>query len=156
MSKAQQPSFSGTVHLASDHAGFELKEFIQDKLSELGYKVEDNGAHEFDAHDDYPGIIRPAAEAVAENKHSRAIIFGKSGQGEAMMANRVPRVRAAVYAGGDMEVVKLAREHNDANVLSIGAGFVPPEEAWEAVQLFLKTVFSGEDRHVRRIHELDA
>jgi ribose 5-phosphate isomerase B len=156
MSKAQHPSFSGTVHLAADHAGYELKEFIQDKLSEIGYKVEDDGAHERDAHDDYPDMIRPAAEAVAEDKHSRAIIFGKSGQGEAMMANRIMRVRAAVYTGGDMEVVKLARVHNDANVLSIGADFVAPEVAWEAVQLFLKTVFSGEDRHVRRIHELDA
>lgn len=150
-----QPSFSGTVHLAADHAGFKLKEHIEEKLRSSGHRVVDDGALTYDKLDDYPDTIRPAAEAVAADRHARAIIFGKSGMGEAMAANRRRGVRAAVYTGSSIEVVRLAREHNDANVLSLGADFVTEEEAWEVVQLFLKTPFSGEERHMRRIRELD-
>lgn len=147
--------FSGTVHLAADHAGFELKQVVLNKLKELGYTVSDLGAHAYDESDDYPALVRPAAEAVAQDTGARAIIFGKSGQGEAMVANRVKGVRAAVYAGGDPELVRLTREHNDANVLSIGAGFVSDTEACRAAELFLETAFSNEERHVRRIRAID-
>lgn len=147
--------YSGTVYLASDHAGLVLKEYIQDRLSEQGVRVVDLGAHDLDLHDDYPELIRPAAKEVVKNVHARAIVFGMSGQGEAIVANRFKRVRAALYAGGDIEIVKLARAHNDANILSLGAKFVDPETAWRAVHLFLDTSFSGDDRHVRRIASLD-
>jgi ribose 5-phosphate isomerase B len=147
--------YSGKVYLASDHAGIVLKEYIQDRLSEKGAQVIDLGAHDLDLHDDYPEIIRPAAEKVAEDNHSKAIIFGLSGQGEAIVANRVRHVRAVVYTGGDLEIVKLGRLHNNANILSIGAKFVTPELAWEAVHLFLDTAFPGDDRHQRRIRAID-
>ncbi len=155
MSSKQGHNFDGPVFLAADHAGRELKEFIQDKLSSLGYKVTDLGAHGDDPIDDYPEIVRPAAEAVAKDHHARAIIFGKSGEGEAMVANRLRGVRAAVYTGGPLEIIRLAREHNNANILSIGAEFVSEDDAWQAVHLFLGLAFSGESRHERRIHEID-
>ena len=147
--------YSGTVYLASDHAGLELKEYIQDKLSAKGCTVIDLGTHDLDPHDDYPEIIKPAAEEIAEHPHAKAIIFGKTGEGEAMVANRVKGVRAAVYNGGDLAIVRLAREHNNANVLSLGGGFLKPEEAWDAVHMFLGTAFSGAERHIRRIKEID-
>lgn len=155
MSSAHSPKFTGEVHLASDHAGFALKKLIQAQLSADGYRVIDDGPHELDSDDDYPKTVRPAAQAVQSDHHARAIIFGKSGQGEAMAANRLRGVRAAVYIGGNLEIIRLAREHNDTNVLSIGAQFVSVEDARTAVELFLQTPFSGEERHVRRIAMLD-
>ncbi len=142
-----------TIYLAADHAGFALKnnvaEFLRRSLSE--YEVKDLGAHRLIDDDDYPDFIRLAAEAVAANPGSRAIVFGGSGQGEAMVANRYKGVRAVVYYGGPLEIVKLSREHNDANVLSIGARFVKEDEALAAIKLWLETPFSREERHVRRI-----
>lgn len=152
----QERNFDGTIYLAADHAGLALKEFIQNKLSAHGYVAVDMGPHERDPDDDYPDIIRPAAEKVAGDKHARAIIFGMSGQGEAMAANRVKGVRAVVYAGGSPEIIRLAREHNNANVLSLGAHFVEPEDAWHVVYQFLGMYFPGEARHERRIKKLDA
>ena len=141
-----------TIYLAADHAGFELKEKIKKSLIELDYKVEDFGAKVFDTNDDYPDFIHKAAEAVSKDpQSSRAVIFGGSGQGEAMVANRYKNVRAAVYYGGSLDIVKLSREHNDANVLSLGARFLKEEEALKAVQLWLRTDFSGEERHKRRL-----
>lgn len=148
-------NFDGTIYLASDHAGFALKEFIENKLSSCGYNAVDVGPHECDPDDDYPDIIRPAVKKVAEDVHSRGIIFGMSGQGEAMVANRIKGVRAALFVGGSDEIVRLAREHNDANVLSIGAHFVEPEEAWQTVRHFLGVCFPGDERHVRRIKKID-
>ena len=147
-----------TIYFAADHAGFILKEhLIAYVRDELGYGIEDLGAYEFNAGDDYPGIIARAAEVVAKDPAvSRAIILGGSGQGEAIVANRFAGVRAAVYYGGNLELVNLAREHNDANVLSLGARFVHEGEAREAVARFLATPFSGDERHVRRIAALDA
>ena len=138
------------IHLATDHAGFELKEALKPYLVSLGHDVEDHGAVAYDADDDYPAYILAAARAVARDESARAIVLGKSGQGEAMVANRVPGVRAAVFYGGSMDVVRLSREHNDANVLSLGAQFVAKEEAEKAVRLWLATSFSGELRHIRR------
>lgn len=139
------------VYFATDHAGFPLKEELVPYVVSLGYEVEDLGAHELDGLDDYPDLIAPAASRVAHEPDSLAIILGGSGQGEAMVANRTPGARAAVYYGGPLELVQLAREHNNANLLSLGARFLDRELARQAVALFLETPFSGEERHVRRI-----
>ena len=144
------------ILLATDHAGFELKNKIKDFLIQEGVDVEDMGAHVYDKEDDYPKIMVPVAMRVLEDpENTRAIIFGKSGNGEAMVSNRFPGIRAAVYHGGNLEIVRLSREHNDANVLSIAAGFVPEEEAKEAVKIWIGTKFSGDERHVRRNEMLD-
>ncbi len=151
------------IYLATDHAGFELKGKIKKFLIDSGYEVKDFGAHKLDPDDDYPDFVRKAAEAVANDpEHSRGIVLGGSGQGEAMVANRYKGVRAAVYygpasakasAGRGEEILKLSREHNDANVLSLGARFLAEKEALEAVDLWLKTPFSREERHQRRIEK---
>ncbi len=145
------------VYFATDHAGFELKNaLIAYVRDELGFEVEDCGALEYDAEDDYPELIRSAAHAISNQTSDKAIILGGSGQGEAIVANRYNAVRAAVYYGGPTEIVKLSREHNDANVLSLGARFLSEEEARAAVSLWLTTPFSGEERHARRIKAIDA
>lgn len=148
------------IYTAADHAGFELKESLIPFLQSMGHEVEDCGARELNERDDYPEIIacaasRIAADVAGDNNETRAIIFGKSGQGEAMVANRFRGVRAAVYYGKDTEIIRLSREHNDANVLSIGAGFVSEAEAKEAIQTWLATPFSGEERHVFRIKKIE-
>jgi len=144
-----------TIYLGSDHAGFELKAAVRDFLQKEGHEVADLGAFKNDKNDDYPDFILPVAHAVAHDamggKDSRGIIFGGSGQGEAMAANRVDSVRAAEYYGGDLKIVELSRQHNNANVLSIGARFVSEPKALEAIALWLKTPFSHDRRHERRI-----
>jgi ribose 5-phosphate isomerase B len=144
-----------TVYLAADHAGFELKEFLGQKLTEAGYAIADCGADVFNPNDDYPVIIARAAERLKNDSKGKAIILGKTGQGEAIEANRHTGIRAIVYYGGPLDIITLSREHNDANVLSLGAGFLTKEEAWRATQVWLNTQFSHEERHVRRIQELD-
>lgn len=143
------------IFLAADHAGFDLKETLKAFLSDRGYHVEDCGAHEFEAEDDYPDWIAKAAEKISENPGDRAIVLGGSGQGEAMVANRFPHVRAAVFYGGDGEVAVLSREHNDANVLSLGARFVSPEETKRIVNVWLNESFSEDERHKRRIGKIE-
>jgi len=156
------------IYFATDHAGYELKntllEYVQ---NELGYEVEDCGALEKNPEDDYPVFIKKAAGAVSESpKDRKAIILGGSGQGEAMTANRFKGVRAVVYYGGagktqldeggnEMSVLTSSRQHNDANVLSLGARFLEDEEAKVAVKLWLETEFSEGDRHIRRIDLID-
>lgn len=144
------------IFIGTDHAGFELKEALVLFLKTLGHDVEDMGAHTFEALDDYPDFIRPAAEAVAVNPDSRGIILGGSGQGEAMCANRVKGVRAAVYYGGAVDIVILSREHNNANILSLGARFIEEDEAKEVVRVWLETPFSTDEKHARRIKKIDA
>lgn len=153
MSEAPLSNFQ-TVVLASDHAGFARKAYVHARLTDAGYHVVDAGPHTYDPADDYPETIRPAVQSLGSG--SCAIVFGKSGQGEAIVANRFRGIRAVVYPGGNEDVVRLARQHNDANVLAIGSEFVGDAEAWRAVELFLATPFSGDDRHVRRIQLIDA
>lgn len=142
------------VYLATDHTGFELKEKVKEFLKKEGYEVWDMGADKFVPQDDYPDFISKAAEAVSKDPQtSRGIIFGGSGQGEAMVANKFPGVRAAVFYG-NMDVIPLSREHNDANVLSLGARFLTDEEAFEAIQAWLETPFTNEERHLRRIEKI--
>ena len=142
------------IHLAADHAGFKLKESMKGYLSKKGYSLTNHGAYKYDSSDDYPDFIFPAAKAVAKDGESRGIIFGGSGQGEAMAANRVKGIRAAVYYDGPMEIVKLSRSHNNANILSFGARFITPEKAAEVVDMWLKEPFEG-GRHKKRIDKLD-
>ena len=142
------------IYLASDHAGFELKQFLGEHLFQLGFSVEDCGAHELNTSDDYPDFIIPAAQKVAGDSNAKGIIMGGSGQGEAIAANRVKGVRAVVYYDGPIDIVKLSRSHNNANILSIGARFITPEKAAVAVDLWLKEPFEG-GRHKIRIDKLD-
>jgi ribose 5-phosphate isomerase B len=155
------------IFIAADHAGFALKNALIEHIRTLGYEIEDMGAYKSDPEDDYPDFMTPLAKRVAVESEARGIIVGGSGQGEAMCANRVPGVRAAVFYGPmhvtaalDIEggrsedgydAVRLPRRHNDANVLSIGARFVSGDEADEAVRIFLETPFSDSPRHARRL-----
>ena len=144
------------IYFASDHAGLELKEKIFNHLADRGYELTDFGPLEMDKNDDYPDYISLASRAVSRNPKSLAIVFGGSGQGEAMMANRFKRVRATVYYGGNsQEIVKLSRQHNNANVLSIGARFTEEQEAKDMVDLWLDTKFEKEERHVRRLAKIE-
>lgn len=143
------------IYLGSDHAGFELKEQIKNYLKEKGLVVEDEGAFAVDPEDDYTDYIKIVAKMVEMDEGSRGIIFGGSGQGEAICANRFKSIRAAVFYGGSLDVIKLTREHNDSNILSIGGRFVGFAEAKQAVDLWLTTPFSNDERHQRRIREID-
>jgi ribose 5-phosphate isomerase B len=144
------------IVFASDHAGFELKsELVAFVRDELQYEVDDCGAYTYDKDDDFVDFIEIAARKVSEEPLStRAIIIGGSGQGEAMCANRHSHVRATTYYHHDLDIIRLSREHNDANILSIGARFVTRDEAIRAVSLWLSTPFIEDTRHKRRIEKL--
>ena len=142
------------IHIATDHAGLELKNTIKNFLKEKGHDVADHGAHEYDALDDYPDFIFPCAKAVSVDSDSRGIILGGSGQGEAMAANRLKGVRAAVFYNGPEDIIKLSREHNNANILSLGARFMEESEIFVIIEMWLKEPFGG-GRHQRRIEKLD-
>jgi ribose 5-phosphate isomerase B len=137
------------VYLASDHAGFELKRRLLDHLADRGYDVVDCGPETYAPDDDYPPYILAAATKVATDEGSLGIVIGGSGNGEAIAANKVRGIRAAL-AWSD-ETARLGREHNDANVLSLGARMVSADDAERFVDVFVSTPFSGEQRHVRRI-----
>ncbi len=137
------------IHIGSDHAGLEFKKIIVAHLQSQGHTVEDHGPHEYDALDDYPIFCIPAAQATAREAGSFGIVLGGSGNGEQMAANKVKGVRAALV--WSIETAKLAREHNDANVISIGGRMHSEEFCLQLVDTFLTTPFSGDLRHVRRI-----
>ena len=142
-----------TVYIGTDHAGFEYKEAIKQALEGEGYEVVDKGALKYEELDDYPDFIYPVAEAVAEDPENRVgIVLGGSGQGEAIVANKVKGIRAAI--GFSEFVVKACREHNNANVLSLGARTISKEDAIHFVMLFLDTPFPGDERHMRRIDKI--
>ena len=143
------------IFLGSDHAGYKLKEEIKKYLQKEGYEIEDKGAYSLNLKDNYTDFVFPVAKEVAMNPNSKGIILGASGQGEAIAANRVKGVRAALYYGNNLEIVELSRTHNNANILSLGARFLAKEQAIEAVKLWLSTDFSNEERHKRRIKKLD-
>ena len=153
-----------TILIAADHAGFELKQTLIPFLRDMGYEIKDFGPYEFNAEDDYPDFIEPLAREVSESGGTKqGIVIGGSGQGEAIVANRFRHVRTVVFNGqyhpeSGQRVpleVKTAREHNDANVLSLGARFLSVVDAKEAVKTFLTIPFSEEDRHVRRLKKID-
>lgn len=155
------------VYLATDHAGFPLKEHVKTFLEKKGYDVEDCGAYAFDKHDDYPDFISKAAAGVSYDPASCGIIFGGSGQAEAIVANKFPHVRCALFyaavapihdadvtgrkSSDPLEMIRLTREHNDANMLSLGARFLTEKETEKVVSLWLETSFSNDERHARRI-----
>ncbi len=137
------------VHLGSDHAGFELKAHLTEHLRGLDYDVVDHGPVEYDPVDDYPPFVLRAAAAAVNDSGSLAVVIGGSGNGEAIAANKVPGVRCALAWNDD--TAALAREHNDANVVSVGARMHSLDEAARLVERFVTTPFSGDSRHVRRI-----
>ena len=156
------------IYIGSDHAGFELKEKLKVYLSGLSYEVEDKGAFTFNSDDDYPDFIREVTKSVANDpEHSRGIVVGGTGQGEAICANKTDGIRTALFYGPVLakgavdisgrqssdpyEIVKLARLHNDVNILSLSARFLSEEEAKQALKIFLETPFSNDERHIRRL-----
>ncbi len=143
------------IFIASDHAGFELKGFLLERLSLAGHDIKDYGPKEYNPEDDYPDFVSLVAKEISHNPSgARGIVIGGSGQGEAMCANKFYGIRAAAYYGGNMDVVRLSREHNDANVLSLGARFLSHADALNAVTVWLTTNFSGEEKHKRRNQKL--
>ena len=140
------------VHLGCDHAGYELKNLLAEYLRNAGHDVVDHGAHDLDPEDDYPAFCFETAEGVIEEPGSLGIVLGGSGNGEQIAANKVPGVRAAL--AWSVEIAQLAREHNDANVVGIGARMHTVDEAFQIARAFLETPFSGADRHQRRIDQL--
>jgi ribose 5-phosphate isomerase B len=154
------------IYIGSDHAGYDLKEKLKIFIQELGHEVDDKGDYTKANDDDYPDFTKLVAKSVAENEGSLGIIVGGSGQGEAMCANKVKGIRAAVYYGGrscqrdingnKMGVVVSARKHNNANVLSLGARFLNTRRAKKAVLDFINTPFSNDERHIRRINKLES
>ncbi|MBU2104108.1 RpiB/LacA/LacB family sugar-phosphate isomerase [Patescibacteria group bacterium] len=160
-----------TIFIAADHTGIVLKtaltEYIQEALS---YEIEDMGAHDISPDDDYPDYVMPCAKKVVATPGALGIVIGGSGQGEAMAANRIPGARAAIFYGqahatgpidalgapalDGYDIIRLAREHNNANVLSLAARFVTVDDAKEAVRIFLSAGFTADERHVRRIKKL--
>ena len=141
------------IYIASDHAGFELKKAIVKHLQDTNQQVEDCGPFEFNADDDYPDFVYPCAVKVSQNPGSMGIVLGMSGNGEAIVANKVKGVRAALYYGGHEEIIKLSRQHNNANVLSLGAKFLTVEQVERAIDLWIETGFEG-GRHQRRIDKI--
>jgi ribose 5-phosphate isomerase B len=140
------------ISLGTDHAGFQYKEKVKQLLGELGHEVKDFGTFNEEAVD-YPLFIRPAAEAVARGECERGIVFGGSGNGEAMAANKVHGVRCALC--WNEETARLSRQHNDANVLSIGQRVIPEDLVPKIVRVWLETAFEG-GRHQRRVEQLNA
>lgn len=144
------------IHVASDHAGYKHKNIVTEWLLAEGYSVIDHGAHVYDAGDDFPDFIMKAAHAVSKRpEDERAIIFGGSGQGEAMLANTFPGVRATVLYGDDEEIVTLSRQHNDANVLSIGARFLSIDNTKKHVWNWLHLPGPRKERYLRRNQKID-
>lgn len=159
------------IAVTTDHAGFDALRELKGFLESLGHECVDFGPQTLDMNDDYPDFMFPAAKAVAAGECERGIILGGSGQGEAMAANRVKGVRCAVFYGPAVaktavdaeghtsddpyEIVKLSREHNDANVLSLSGRFLTPEQMQKACEIWLQTAFSDDERHTRRIRKLD-
>jgi ribose 5-phosphate isomerase B len=143
------------IYLGADHAGFKLKEEIKTFLRGFGYTIDDQGAFTLDPNDDYPDFMRLVARQVSSDPGSFGILFGGSGQGEAMLANRTRGIRATVFYGGPEEIINLSRVHNNANILSLGARFISPEQAKKVVKEWLSTDFPAEERHRRRILKID-
>ena len=142
------------VYLGSDHAGFELKSALAEAVAGAGHDVVDCGPPSYQPGDDYPPYVMRAAAAAAADPGSIAIVVGGSGNGEQIASNKIDGIRAALAWNED--TARLARQHNDANVVALGARMHSPEEAWLIVSTFVATPFSGAERHARRIAEVAA
>lgn len=159
------------IALSTDHAGFEALRQLESFLTKQGHECVNFGPKVFDETDDYPDFIMPAAQAVGRGECEMGIIMGSSGQGEAMTANRVKQVRCALYYGpvkasgamdvegtmaqDDYEILRLSKQHNNANMLSLAARFLSQKDIEQAVTIWLKTPFEGVERHARRIKKID-
>ena len=142
------------IYIASDHGGFNLKKVLKKHLKEKGYEVEDMGNTKYDPGDDYPDFIIPLALRVSQSKEDFGIVIGRWGSGEAIAANKVEGIRAALSS--NQEMAKKAREHNNANILSLGADYLEPETAIKIVDVFLETSFSEKERHKRRLEKISS
>ena len=143
------------IYLAADHGGFKLKRQVEAFLIKKGFTVKDFGAFEYHPRDDYPDFVIPVAKRISQEHakkrpNSLAIIFGGSGQGEAMCANRFKNVRATVYYDHDKKILEVSKKHNNANILSIGARFVDKKTLEKDILFWINTKFSGKDRYKRR------
>jgi ribose 5-phosphate isomerase B len=152
------------IFIGTDHAGYVLKEELVKALTAQGYEVVDKGAFLYTEGDDYPDFVIPVAQEVSKNPvHSRGIILGATGQGEAIAANKFPHVRAVVYYGqahsvvdDEADIIIRSREHNNSNILSLGARYLTPEDVASTVKLWLETKYTGGERHIRRLAKIDA
>ena len=141
------------IYLGADHGGYELKEELKKYLTTLRYEVEDMGARSLDPNDDYTDFIIPVAKKVASTLDNLGIIFGRSGNGEVIAANKINGIRAVLCLNEKM--AEKAKDHNNANILSLGADYISLEDAKKIVQKFLETPFSNEERHVRRLKKIE-
>jgi ribose 5-phosphate isomerase B len=152
------------IYIGTDHAGYVLKEKLVSSLKLQGYDVVDEGAFEYNEGDDYPDFVIPVARAISKDPNgAKGIILGGTGEGEAITANRFPHVRAVVYYGqresvvdDEADIIVRSRQHNNTNVLSLGARYFTEETMMAAVSLWLNTDFSNDERHVRRLAKIDA
>jgi ribose 5-phosphate isomerase B len=140
------------LHIAADHAGYDLKQHLVQHLTTAGHEVIDHGAHEIDPLDDYPSFCISAGEAVVAEPGSLGIVIGGSGNGEQIAANKVTGVRAVL--AWSLETARLGRQHNDANVIAVGGRMHSADEATSFVEAFVAEPFSGDERHQRRIDQL--
>lgn len=151
------------IFVGTDHAGYLFKDKIISFLRLQGHEVIDKGAYEYNESDDYPDFVIPVAKEVSKNPSEvKGIILGGTGEGEAIAANKFPFVRAVVYYGkakplvdNESDIIIRSREHNNSNILSLGARYFTEESILEAVNLWLKTPFSGDERHIRRLGKID-
>lgn len=140
------------IFIASDHGGFYLKEELKNYLKKKGHQVKDFGAHQYDRNDDYPAFVFPLAHAISKDKRALGIILGRSGNGEIIAANKIKGIYAALCLSE--RLARRAREHNNANVISLGAEYVTPTAAKRIVEAFIKTPFSQASRHRRRVQAI--
>lgn len=151
------------IYIGTDHAGYVLKEKLVSSLKGQGYEVIDKGAFEFNEEDDYPDFVIPVAREVSKDPNgAKGIILGATGEGEAITANKFPHIKAVVYYGKsecvvdyEADIILRSRQHNNSNILSLGARYLTEEEMMSAVDLWLKTPFSGNERHIRRLAKID-
>ncbi len=144
------------ILLATDHAGFEIKEEIKIILKKNNLEFEDYGALKYNKTDDYPDFISKVSKKISENPDEfLGIILGGSGQGEAIVANRFSNIRAIVYYGGSYDILTLSKEHNNANILSLGARFIKKKDLEKIILIWIQTKFTNENRHLRRIKKIE-
>ena len=143
------------IYIGSDHAGFEMKKDLISYLLQNNHEIIDCGPKEYVHDDDYPDYVSIVADHISKEKNVIGIVIGRNGQGEAIVSNRFQNVRCAVFYGGSKHIITLSREHDDANMISLGSDFLTKDEAKRAVDLFLHVKFSGDERHVRRIKKIE-
>ena len=152
------------IYIGTDHAGYVLKEKLMSSLKSQEYEVIDMGAFEYNEQDDYPDFVIPVAREVSKDSDKvKGIILGSTGQGEALAANKFPHIRAVVYYGNakpivdnESDIIIRSRQHNNSNILSLGARYLTEETMMDAVNLWLSTPFSEGERHIRRLAKIDA